>query len=70
MNWFNCSLAGTVDSSNVVFYLPCTPLPFSLAVYKNGLFLNFGGDYVVEANKLTFTTAPITGDKLNAQGTY
>lgn len=61
--------AGTVNSSNATFTLASTPAPAaSLLLYRNGLLMRNGVDYLLNGQTVTFLTAslPQTGDSLVA----
>ena len=61
--------AGTLDGTNASFTLAETPSPpNSLNLYRNGVQLTAGLDYVVSGNALTFllTSIPQTGDVMLA----
>jgi hypothetical protein len=60
---------GTLNGSNAVFSLVNAPNPgSSLALYRNGLLLRQGGDYLLSGDAITFQTGavPQTGDILTA----
>lgn len=51
---------GTLDGNNATFTLANTPSPSSsLALFRNGLLLNQGGDYILSANGITFQTGAV-----------
>jgi len=56
--------SGDIDGSNKEFTLANTPLEDSERVYLNGLLQEPGSgkDYTIDGNKITFTTAPESGD--------
>jgi hypothetical protein len=67
------SPAGTVNGVNASFTLANAPSPAaSLALFRNGVLLKQGLDYVLSGNTLTFYTAtlPQTGDTLIASYRY
>jgi hypothetical protein len=52
--------AGTLDGTNATFVLANVPNPStSLALYRNGLLLRQGGDYVLSSNTITFQTGAV-----------
>ncbi|MGA3026489.1 MAG: hypothetical protein ABSF98_17125 [Bryobacteraceae bacterium] len=60
---------GTIDGSNTQFALSATPAPASsVAIWRNGLFLNSGVDYTVSGNVITFAagSTPLAGDTILA----
>jgi len=61
---------GMVNGTNLTFTLSSAPSPAaSLKLYKNGVLLSQGGDYLVSGSAITFagtTTAPQAGDSLLA----
>lgn len=61
--------SGTLDGSNAAFSLANIPTPAaSVALYRNGLLLRQGGDYVISLNGITFQPGaePQPGDILSA----
>jgi len=58
--------SGDIDGSNKEFTLANTPLEDSERVYLNGLLQEPGSgkDYTIDGNKITFATAPESGDVL------
>lgn len=61
--------AGSVNSSNATFTLASTPAPAaSLLLYRNGLLMRSGIDYLLSGQTITFLTQslPQTGDSLIA----
>lgn len=64
----NGTIVGTIDGSNLVFYLTLGILSFSL--YRNGVLQTLGFDYTALNNQITFLVAsvPIAGDILTAEG--
>ena len=70
--------AGTIDGNNKMFTLSNAPLPNTLALYKNGIFLTpgIGADYTLLGNQVTYAVAPqpptleTSGDSLYAQYLY
>ena len=61
--------AGTINGTNLAFSLANTPAPSSsLSLYRNGLALAQGTDYMLAGSAITFTSAslPQTGDILMA----
>ena len=61
---------GAVNGINLTFTLASAPNPAdSLRLYRNGLLLDQGGDYILTGSSISFTsatTAPQTGDSLAA----
>lgn len=65
--------AGTVDGVNAQFTVAHTPLPAaSLALYRNGILMKPGADFVLSGTTVTFTvdSLPQTGDLLVANYRY
>lgn len=64
---------GAIDGVNRTFTLSQTPLPYTLAAFKNGLFLTPLVDYILLGNQITYAVAPLpetgesSGDALYAQ---
>ena len=61
--------SGTVDGSNTAFTLANSPSPAaSLRLYRNGSLQQRGSakDYTLSGAAITFVTAPLTGDILEA----
>jgi hypothetical protein len=61
--------SGIINGSNAAFILANVPNPpSSLALFRNGLLLNQGGDYTLSSNAVAFQTGavPQTGDTLEA----
>jgi uncharacterized protein YoxC len=62
--------SGTINGTNLTFTLAATPSPAaSLTLFKNGVLLTQGADYVLSAATVTFantTVAPQAGDSLTA----
>jgi hypothetical protein len=62
--------SGTINGTNLTFTLAATPNPAaSLALFKNGVLLTQGADYVLSGATVTFantTVAPQVGDSLTA----
>jgi hypothetical protein len=65
-------ITGSVNGANTIFYLPKTPRKNGLSLYHNGVRQHEGtsNDYTLSGNKITFNTAPITGDRLVADIDY
>lgn len=60
---------GTIDGTNTQFTLAPTPVPSSsVAVWRNGLFLNPSVDFTVSGNAITFAgnSTPLVGDTILA----
>lgn len=57
---------GSINGSNTAFTLANTPVSGSEHVYLNGVLQESGAgnDYTISGNSITFTTAPLTGEKL------
>ncbi len=52
--------AGTINGTNTIFTLANVPNPStSLALFRNGLLLTQGGDYMLAANAITFQTGAL-----------
>ncbi len=65
--------AGAINGSNPLFTLNFLPSPeTSLDLYRNGLLLKAGSDYVLSGNRVSFILglAPQTGDQLLASYRY
>jgi hypothetical protein len=61
--------AGTINGSNTQFNLSQTPSPTSsVAVWRNGLYLNSGVDFTISGNAITFaaSSTPLAGDSIVA----
>jgi len=60
--------SGTINGSNTTFTLSVTPSTGTLSLYLNGILQNSGAgnDYTITTNSISFTTAPISGDVLQA----
>jgi len=62
--------SGTINGTNLTFTLAATPNPAaSLALFKNGVLLTQGADYVLSGATVSFantTVAPQVGDSLTA----
>jgi hypothetical protein len=61
--------AGTINGTNAQFTLASTPAPASsVAVWRNGVFLNPGVDFTVSGNVITFVgnSMPLVGDTILA----
>lgn len=57
--------SGTINGSTTAFTLANTPISGTEMVYQNGLLQDAGGnDYSISTNTITFTTAPVSGDKI------
>ena len=54
---------GTPDGTTTTFYLPVTPVPNTLLIWKNFPLIPNDG-YTQSGNAITFSTAPVVGDKL------
>lgn len=57
---------GSVNGSNASFTLAITPTTGSLSLYRNGLLQKAGTDFTLSAAAITFSTAPGSGDWLDA----
>lgn len=63
----NGTIVGTIDGTNTVFYLTLGMLSFAL--YRNGVLLTSGNDYLALNNEITFlANIPRAGDILTAEG--
>jgi hypothetical protein len=64
--------SGTVNGVNVTFVLANTPLSGTLTLYLNGLEQEggAGNDYTISGATITFTNAPVSGDKVRADYWY
>lgn len=64
----NGTIVGTMDGTNLVFYLTLGMLSFSL--YRNGVLQTLNVDYTALNNQITFLVAsvPQSGDLLTAEG--
>lgn len=64
--------SGTVNGVNVSFTLAHTPLSGTLSLYLNGLEqeAGAGNDYTISGSTITFTNAPVSGDKVRADYWY
>lgn len=63
--------AGTINSSNTAFTLAHTPIASAnVKLYQDGLFLRQGTDYTISGAAITMTTAPATGQVLDAVYTH
>ena len=63
--------SGTLDSANVTFTLANTPITGSVKLYQNGQRLKAGGaDYSISGLTITMTTAPDSGEVLEADYRY
>lgn len=58
--------SGTINGTNTTFTLANTPITGMEEVFLNGVLQDVGGtnDYTISAATITFTSAPITGDKI------
>jgi phage-related tail fiber protein len=64
---YNSTPSGTVDGGSTVFALASTPVSTSVQVYLNGLLQDPAGeDYTLSGSYITFTSAPLPGDKVRA----
>lgn len=62
---------GTIDSSNTAFTLSQTPISnASVKIYLDGVFQRQGTHYTITGTAITFTTAPATGQELDAVYEY
>ena len=60
-------LSGPVNGINTSFLLPSAPSPTSsLHLFRNGLRMKAGVDYILTGNSVTFASAPQVGDLLLA----
>lgn len=57
---------GSINGSNASFTLAVTPTTGSLSLYRNGLLQRAGIDFTLSAAAITFSTAPGSGDWLDA----
>jgi hypothetical protein len=61
---------GTIDGNNLAFTVAVAPFPAaSLKLYKNGILLNQGGDYMLSGSNISFVNVGVTpqlGDALIA----
>jgi hypothetical protein len=61
---------GTIDGNNLAFTVAVAPLPAtSLKLYKNGILLSQGGDYILSGSNISFVNVGVTpqpGDALIA----
>lgn len=58
---------GAVNDVNTVYTLSQTPASAaSVRIYQNGLFMRQGTDYTIAGLTITMTTAPATGQTLDA----
>lgn len=56
---------GSINGSNAAFTLANTPVSGSEHVYLNGVLQESGGnDYSISTNSITFSVAPLTGEKI------
>lgn len=60
--------SGTINGSNTTFTLTVTPTSNTLGLYLNGVLLRAGAgnDYTLSTNTISMTTAPVSGDVLQA----
>lgn len=60
--------SGTINGSNTTFTISATPTSNTLGLYLNGILLKSGAgnDYTLSTNTITMTTAPVSGDVLQA----
>jgi hypothetical protein len=58
--------SGTINGTNVDFTLAHTPVSNSEHVYLNGLLQEpgVGNDYSISGGTITFSTAPVSGDRI------
>lgn len=62
---------GTIDGSNTAFTLSQTPISnASVKIYLDGVFQRQGTHYTITGTAITFTTAPATGQELDAVYEY
>ncbi len=60
--------SGTINGSNTTFTISATPTSNTLGLYLNGVLLQAGAgnDYTLSTNTISMTTAPVSGDVLQA----
>ena len=60
--------SGTINGSNTTFTISATPTSNTLGLYLNGILLKSGAgnDYTLSTNTISMTTAPVSGDVLQA----
>lgn len=63
------NLTGTMDGSNVSFRIPNSIVVNSERIYWNGQALKRGTGYIILGSSVTLTTAPSSGDSLDADYT-
>lgn len=57
--------SGTINGSNTAFTLANTPIAGTEHVYLNGLLQEPAGeDYTISGTSITYTVAPVSGDRL------
>lgn len=61
---------GTQNGTNVTFSLAHTPLSGTESVFVNGLLQGYTDDYTISGNQITFTLAPLSGDKIRVNYIY
>lgn len=59
------ALTGTIDGTNRVFTVPIT-ISNGCAIYRNGVLQSTPGSYSLSAQTVTFVSAPVVGDDLEA----
>ncbi len=62
--------AGAVNGSNVTFMLAHPQNPGTLQLYRNGVRQQAGSDYTLNGATITFSSAPLSGDDLQADYSY
>lgn len=60
--------SGAINGSNTTFTISATPTSNTLGLYLNGVLLRAGAgnDYTLSTNTISMTTAPVSGDVLQA----
>jgi hypothetical protein len=61
---------GDIDGVNTKFYLKYSPVINTESIYKNGMFMTRGADYVINGKEVTFTDAPIAGSTISVNYKY
>lgn len=56
--------SGAVNSANVAFTVANNPVMSKEEVYSDGILQDYGSDYTMRSNAITFATAPLTGKKI------
>lgn len=63
--------SGTINGSNVTFTLAQTPTSnAAVSLYQDGFLMRQGTDYTISGSTITMTTAPVSGQTLDATYTY